>query len=87
MDDIPLIRMIYDENGERFETFFQRNNTVAKWDVDWDGDKPTFTVYTDDDYARFYAIGNDINSMLAVLCVIEILVIGSIWFILRRKIK
>ena len=87
MDDIPLIRRIYDENGERFETFIQRNNTVSKWDVDWDGDKPTFTVYTDDDYARFYAIGNDINSMLAVLCVIEILVIGSIWFILRRKIK
>jgi len=78
---------IHDKNGELVKSFIARNETVAQWSVDWNDDVPTFTVYTQDDFIRFYAIGNDINSMLAVLCVIEILVIGSIWFILRRKIK
>ena len=78
---------IHDKNGELVKSFIARNETVAQWSVDWNDDVPTFTVYTQDDFIRFYACGNNINSMLAVLCVIEILVIGSIWFILRRKIK
>lgn len=86
-EEEALTREFYGPDGKVVATYIERNRNVAQYNVDWDGDKPTITVYTHDDISRFYAIGNDFNAIFAVIYGIEIILICAVWFIKRRRIK
>ena len=85
-EEEALMKEVFGPDGEVIATYICRNNSVHKINFDWDGDKPSITVYTDDDYSRFWALGNNVNSVFGVLYFAEILLICAVWFIKRRKI-
>lgn len=76
-----------DPNGNVIATYSCKNENVARWSTEWDGDDVTVTVYTVDDVRELYAVGNFINSVFAVIYVVEVVLISLIWIIRKKKIS
>lgn len=76
-----------DPNGNVITTYTCKNENVASWSTEWDGDDVTVTVYTVDDVLKLNAVGNFINSVFAVIYVVEVVLISLIWIIRKKKIS